>query len=248
MQLAARDTQGTLKFAGTVDCSPSRYFVPGPTGFPATAFQPGSVGDANYSPFVTTGDGIVINAPQVANLTGTLHLVHGIYDEKFLLYLRMEDSDPMVAAFEGGTWAKNLDLAPGLGNRFFSDGSPRQVIIPIVNGITGIDNPDTRQGLNSGFRGEGDPLNILGAVPIFDDPSYSSLWDVTPAVWTDASVKAGFVKRVLVDSDVADLVAAGRMTSYSTDPALPVNTDVGLRALGVLANCPVVLRLWNPVP
>jgi hypothetical protein len=56
------------------------------------------------------------------------------------------------------------------------------------------------------------------------------------------------VKRTLVDSNVADLVAAGRMTSFATDPALPVNTDVGLRALGVLANCPVVLRLWNPVP
>jgi hypothetical protein len=85
-------------------------------------------------------------------------------------------------------------------------------------------------------------------VPIFDDPSYSPMWDVTPAVWTDASVKAGFVKRTLVDSNVADLVAAGRMTSFATDPALPVNTDVGLRALGVLANYPVVLRLWNPVP
>jgi hypothetical protein len=67
VQMATRDTQGTLKFAGTVDFSPLRYFVPGPTGFPATAFQPGSVGDANYSPYVTTGDGVVINAPQVGH-------------------------------------------------------------------------------------------------------------------------------------------------------------------------------------
>lgn len=263
VQLATRDTQGLLHFSGTVDFSPIRYYVPGPKGFPATSWQPGSVGDANYSPYVTTGDGIVINAPQVANTTGikdfvyaidftkmtvTLQLVHGIYDSRFLMYLRMESSDPQVAAFEGGTWAPNMELAPGLGNRFYKDGSARQVILPVVNGITGVDHPDTRQGLESGFRGDGDPLNILGAVPIFDDPEYSPLWDLTPVVWTDAAVKGGLVQRMKVDTDVADQVARGNMVSLSTDPSLPVNADVGVRALGGLSNCPVMLRLWSPLP
>lgn len=262
-QLATRDTQGMLHFSGTVDFSPIRYYVPGPNGFPATSFQPGSVGDANYSPFVTTGDGIVFNAPQVANGTGikdfvysvdytkmtvTLQLVHGVYDGKFLMYLRMESSDPMVAAFEGGAFAPNMEMAPGLGDRFYNDGSSRQVILPVVNGIWGIDHPDTRQGLNSGFRGDGDPFNILGAVPIFDDPEYSPLWDLTPVVWTDAAVKSGMVKRVNSDTDAAALVAAGNMVSLSTDPSLPVNTDVNVRALGGLSNCPVILRLWSPLP
>ena len=263
VQLASRDTQGLLHFTGTVDFSPIRYFVPGPTGFPGTAFQAGSVGDADYSPYVTTGDGVVINAPQVANATGikdfisaidytkmtvTLQLVHGVYDEKFLLYLRMESSDGLVAAFEGGTWAPNMNLAPGLGNRFFNEGSARQVIIPVVNGITGIDHQDQRQGLNSAFNGEGDPFNILGAVPIFDDPAYSPLWDLSPVVWTDASVKAGLVTRVKVDTDAADLVAQGKMVSFVNDLSLPVNKDVGIRAAGIVSNCPVVLRLWTPLP
>jgi hypothetical protein len=263
VQLATQDSQGYYHFSGTIDFSPIRYYVPGPKGFPATSFQPGSVGDPNYSPFVTTGNGIVINAPQVANSTGikdfvsaidytnmtvTLQLVHGLYDSKFMAYLRMDSSDPMIAAFEGGTWSPNTELAPGLGNRFYADGSARQVILPVVNGVSGIDHPNDRQGLESGFMGDGDPFNVLGATPIFDDPEYSPLWDVSPVVWTDASVQMGINKRMKVDTDIAAQVAAGNMASFSTDPSLPINTDVGVRALGILSNCPVVARLWSPLP
>jgi len=69
--------QQIVKFAGTVDFSPKLVVVPGaaPNYFPPSQFAPGSVGDANYSPLITTGNGIVLDAPQVANLSGVLDTV-----------------------------------------------------------------------------------------------------------------------------------------------------------------------------
>ncbi len=59
-----------LDFDGTVDFSPERIVVPGPEGFPPAQFQAGAVGDADYSPLVTLGDGMVLNASHIANATG----------------------------------------------------------------------------------------------------------------------------------------------------------------------------------
>jgi len=62
---------GTLMFdKGTVDFSPVRNIVPGPSGaeFPPASAVPGAVGDADYSPFVqvTNAAGVIYNAPIVA--------------------------------------------------------------------------------------------------------------------------------------------------------------------------------------
>jgi len=62
---------GTLVFdKGTVDFSPVRNIVPGPSGaeFPPVSAQPGAVGDADYSPFVqvVNAGGVIYNAPIVA--------------------------------------------------------------------------------------------------------------------------------------------------------------------------------------
>ena len=71
------DQNGDLIFdAGTVDFSPVRSVTPGPVGmeFPPTAYQPGAVGDANYSPYVQVlnAGGVIYNAPIVQDglLTG----------------------------------------------------------------------------------------------------------------------------------------------------------------------------------
>ena len=65
------DNQGDLVFdAGTVDFSPVRKIVPGPSGaeFPPKSAQPGAVGDANYSPFlrIVNAANVIYNAPIVA--------------------------------------------------------------------------------------------------------------------------------------------------------------------------------------
>src|SRR5260370_39945861 len=65
------DQNGDLVFdKGTVDFSPVRLITPGPAGqeFPPAAFQPGAVGDKDYSPFVqiVNAGGVIYNAPIVA--------------------------------------------------------------------------------------------------------------------------------------------------------------------------------------
>jgi hypothetical protein len=68
---ATLTADGTLVFdKGTVDFSPVRNIVPGPSGaeFPPASAVPGAVGDADYSPFVqvTNAGGVIYNAPIVA--------------------------------------------------------------------------------------------------------------------------------------------------------------------------------------
>jgi hypothetical protein len=65
------DTNGNIVFdKGTVNFAPKRDIVPGPAGaeFPPKSFAPGSVGDANYSPFVriVNAANVIYNAPMVA--------------------------------------------------------------------------------------------------------------------------------------------------------------------------------------
>lgn len=254
------DPVGMIKFAGTADFSPVRLFVPNsPDGWPPVQAAPGSVGDNNYTPFITyknaAGKYVVLNASQVANSTGikdfipqvdfanntvTFDLVMGIYDFNFLMYLRMDASDPTVTAFEGGIYAPNPAGAPGGGMRFLAQGSARQTILPVVNGPRGVDKILDRQGLQSGALGEGDPLNILGAKP--GDDEYSPIWDITPVVWTDAAIAAGKRQRLHQDDEVRNFVAAGYLTSVPGAPG-PFNSDIGIQSLGVVSNCPVMIRI-----
>src|SRR5262249_52909938 len=65
------DASGQLVFdSGTVDFSPARRLVAGPTNqpFPPSDFAPGSVGDKDYSPLVkiVNGGGIIYNAPMIS--------------------------------------------------------------------------------------------------------------------------------------------------------------------------------------
>ena len=67
VQRVTRGADGTIVFPATVDFAPERVIVPGPTGFPPTAFQPGAVGEPGYSPLIQMPDGTIINAPHIAN-------------------------------------------------------------------------------------------------------------------------------------------------------------------------------------
>lgn len=239
---------GVLRFAGTVDFSPERKVVPGAEGFPPATAEPGAVGDARYSPLVTTGGGVVIDAPQVKNATGqsdsvvsidtkarrvTLRLLRGFFNGTSILYVRTDASAGLVAALEGSTLAPNLNAAPGLGSNASSSG--RSAIIPVINGVRGKGKPG-RQGLQSAVLGEGDPLNTTQSFPGAKD--YTPVWDLHPAVWTDDAIASG--KRHLLRSaaDVANEVRAGRITSAGKERS---NTSLGgLRAIGFISNCSTV--------
>lgn len=259
-----------LRFPGNVDFSPVRKLVPGRDLFPLDpATTPGSVGDANYSPLVTTDGRIVYNASHVANKTGLhdkvlsidtvgmtvkLQLVKGFYEGFPILYSSTETSDHDLAALETGTFAPNLNTAPFAGDdKGFR--SAREAIIPVVNGPMGKTNP-ARQGLRSAVLGEGDPLNIFqeqagcedadNPAAFCDAAAYSPLWDVHPVMWTQAAFDRGIPDRLTTDKrevraplNVIDLVADGYLVSFT--PGGPRNASLaGLAAANIIVNCPIV--------
>lgn len=248
----ARVVHGVIDFPGTVDFSPTRVVVPGPDGFPPTRFAPGAVGDAKYSPLVTTDGRTVLNATQVANSSGrhdaittidysgrrvTMDTFNGFVDGKQVQYLHQEASVRLIAAIEGSTYAPNVQFAPGFHNNE-APNSAREEIVPIVNGPRGKDNPQ-RQGLQSALLGQGDPLNIPTALP--KDKGYSPIWDIHPALWTDQAIRAGLRHRLTSEDQVADEFREGDLVSAGTGPP---NRDLGgLRSLPGISMCPIVLRL-----
>jgi hypothetical protein len=234
-------TGGTVVFPGTVNFAPKRVVVPSATGFPPKAFAPGAIGDRLYSPLVTTGDGVVLDAPQVKNATGksdtvvgidtarrqvTLKLLRGFFNGTSVLYLRTDGSGTLVTALEASTYAPNLNKAPDTAN---------SGIIPVINGPLGKSNPK-RQGLESALLGQGDPLNITQTLPGSAD--YSPVWDLHPVVWTAAAIKAGKQTQLTSTAEVARDFQAGLLTSAGKGPADP--TLGGVRALGMISICSTV--------
>src|SRR6267143_2232889 len=131
---------GTFLFeSGLVDFSPNRQVQAGSQEkpFPPSIANPGSVGDADYSPLVRA-NGIVYDAPVIAaavddsqinfpngdpdyglvhdqvisidpaNRTVTLSLINGYSFGKPVFYISTESSDPTVSAIEGNTFASRL--------------------------------------------------------------------------------------------------------------------------------------------
>lgn len=248
----ARGDVRHLTFDDTVDFSPTRVVVPGPTGFPPKQAVPGARGIGAYSPLVTPDGHTVFNATHVANASGqhdavvaidygrrrvTLDTFNGFYDGKPIQYLHQEGSIELIAAIEGSTFAPNLNAAPRVADQS-RDTSARAAIFPIVNGPLGVNNPE-RQGLQSALLGQGDPLNITSEEP--DSNDYSPVWDIHPAVWTPAAIRAGERERLTSDEQITSGIKHGELTSGGAGPR---NEDFGgIRALPAISNCPIVLEL-----
>jgi hypothetical protein len=231
--------EGIVQFAGTVDFSGTRLVVPGPNPFPLDpSSHAGPVGDPNYSPLFTVFNGIVYNSSQVANGTGrhgkvisideaqrqvTLRLTAGFYEHRNVLYVSLDASVTQIAALENVTYAPNLNAAPLEGNDVPSV-SACEPIIPVVNGATGVTNPD-RQGLMSTVLGEGDPLNMIREEPECSDPNvpancsaleYSPLWDVHLVSWTQAAINAG-LRHLLTSHEGVETFRSGMIVSSTPD-------------------------------
>jgi hypothetical protein len=245
-----RRMHGRLRFRGTVDFTPEHTLTPGPTVFPPATANPGSVADPSYTPLVTTGDGVVLNAEQIANSSGlhdkvvaidraarrvTLQLTQGWARGDRVLYLSTDSSDEVAATLEASTYAPRLAASPGVASDDPAS-SARTGLVAVVNGVADRRSVD-RQGLVSAILGQGDPLNILQWGPTAGQ--YSPLWDVHPAVWTDAAVRTGDRALLTGFSEVANAVGRGDVVSAAQGPA---NTHIGgLRAAGLVVNCPIVV-------
>lgn len=234
---------GIIDFPATVDFSPERVLEPGPTGFPPDKASPPAVGEAGYSPFIELPNGIVLNAPQIANDSGaadkvlsldtqgmkmTYRETTGFFKKTVVHYVSFDSSSPIAATIEDVTYAPALNAAPTQDSEDPKT-SAREKLIAFVNGQTGASN-DQRQGLNSTLLDGLDPLNILNAIPS-NTVAYSPLWDIHLAAWTQTAINNQQNQRQEDFSTILSLVQQGLVTG-------PKGAAFG--ASGFVVNCPVM--------
>ena len=245
---------------GKVDFNPHRVLVAGkPEAYPPAKAAPGSVGDKDYSPFVSVA-GAVYNAPIVAfnvsaseidfpkgnvdyakvhdevvaidpvHMTVTLQLINGFSFGRPVWYISMDTSDPTVAAIEGNTYAPFLGKLPTGGDDSFS--SPIERIFIATNGAQGCEDPK-RQGLNAAITDTFRPNNTLGGIPTLA-LDYSPAWDANVYEWTAKAIQKGYRQQLREEFQILTYAHDGLITG-------PKGKRFG--SIGVVINCPIVERL-----
>ena len=264
---AVLDENGDLVFdAGTVDFSPVRSVTPGPAGaeFPPTAYQPGEVGDANYSPYVQVmnAGGVIYNAPMVAfNVNaGDINFPNGNVD-----YSKVHDQ---VLAIDPVNMTVTLNLING-----FSFGRPVWYIsmdasIPLAAAIEHNTYAPLMTGLHLGdddsfnspierifiatngaeTGGCNNPLRQGLSADLADGHrpnntlggiptlalDYSPAWDANLYEWTQAAITGGYRGQLREEFQILTFVQYGLLTG-------PGGAAFG--SAGFSINCPIVLRL-----
>ncbi len=260
--------KGMIKFKGDVDFTPVRSLTPGPfpNTFPPATAQPGSVGDAEYSPVIVLPSGSVMSASIVANSTGNHdHLVSIDYakgtvvfelldgfegGEQYYFHLVTESSDMGAATIERGTYTPRLANLPMFGKSMPNDKSALLGFAPTANGETGANNPE-RQGLNSTILDGNafDPLNVFPLDPDNnkrENNNYSPMWDAHIYVWTDAAIAAGKRRRVKSIADLTSLFKDGSVKNAPPNKGDANPFIAGLMPTGAIINCPVIAQPKNP--
>lgn len=235
---------GVIQFLGSVDFSPERIVIPGPTGFPPAEAKPGAIGEPLYTPLIELPDGTVLNAPQIKNESGqhdrlvsidlkgrkaTFKITRGYFEGRTVYYTTFNASDPAIAAIEAGNYTPNLKATPDKGSN--TPNSALTGLAPIVNGPTGKNNPQ-RQGLSSALMGEGDPFNIVEEIPAGERALlYSPMWDVHASVWSAMAMPVSTGTAVKDFTRVAQLAVKNQITGPDGKPWGPI---------GVVVNCPII--------
>jgi hypothetical protein len=213
---------GTFLFqSGLVDFSPNRVVVPGPEDrpFPPKQAQPGSVGDANYSPLVSA-NGIIYDAPIIAaaledasinfpdgnpnyalvhdqviaidpvHRTVTLNLINGFSFGKPVLYISTDSSDPTVSAIEGNTFAPRMHrLEVGIDD--IARSAVERIFIAVNGPSEGACANPQRQGIFAALTDGHRPNNTFGGIPT-TATDYSPVWDANIYEWTQDAIDKGF--------------------------------------------------------
>ncbi|WP_051378654.1 hypothetical protein [Derxia gummosa] len=251
--------------SGRVDFSPVHAVTPGaePHPFPPSAFQPGSVGDADYSPLAMIG-GHVYNAPIVAfgtpaatldafcNGNADYHLVHdkvvsicprdrvvtlalttGFSFGRPVLYLSTEASHALPAAMEGAT------LAPGLVDiKVGNDDTAFSAVERLFAVVNGASN-DVAGEVHPQRQGFDSALRGDGGPlnVLGGIPTvatdYSPLWDLNVGEWTASAVSHDYRARLTGEFEFLGNVQRGFLTGPGGGP---------FGSTGFIVNCPIVSR------
>lgn len=263
---ARLDSGLTLVFeAGKVDFKPARKVVPGdaPNFFPPKSAEPGSVGDAQYSPLVRieNAGAHIYNAPVLAFdvPAAALNAFCKGKPDHAVVHDRVVSICPetgkvtlqLAAGYSAGrpvlytsTDANNpvpaaleaSTYAPALGE--LKVGPDLSVFSPLERIYAFVNGPTgatnaMRQGLNSALSDGRAPLNVMGSIPTVST-RYSPLWDINAAVWTEKALSAGARSRQTDELVILGLAKSGYLTTPDGKP---------LGSTGFIVNCPVVYRL-----
>jgi hypothetical protein len=252
--------------AGTVDFSPVRSITPGPAGheFPPVAFQPGAVGDSNYSPLVqvVNAAGVIYNAPIVAfNVRADqINFPNGNVD-----YTMVHDQvlaiDPvnmtvtlnLITGFSFGrpVWYISMDasipLAAAIEHNTFA---PLMVNLPLGRDDS-FSSPIERIFLAANGPEEGgcaNPLRQGLSADLADGHrpnnvlggiptialDYSPTWDAQIYEWTPAAIASGYRGQLREEFQILTFVQDGLLTAPGGAPFTTSNFSI---------NCPIVIRL-----
>ena len=166
----------------------------------------------------------------VSNYPVTLNLINGFSFGRPVWYISLDSSDPTVAAIEHATYAPLMKNLP-LGHDDSFD-SPIERIFIAINGATNCANPQ-RQGLDAAIADGFRPNNVVGGIPNIA-LDYSPAWDINAFMWTPAAVAAGFVQQVREEFQILTYVQDGLLTGIG---------GAKFGSIGIVNNCPIVIRL-----
>ncbi|GAC1674931.1 MAG: hypothetical protein NVS9B2_24720 [Steroidobacteraceae bacterium] len=261
------DADGNIVFdKGTVNFAPKRSIVPGPAGaeFPPKSFAPGSVGDADYSPFVriVNAANVIYNAPMVAFDVDAsqIHFPNGNVD-----YSKVHDQvvaiDPinmtvtlnLINGFSFGrpVWYLSLDTSIPLGAAIEHNtyaplmgklllGHDDSFASPVERIFISTNGPQTGACSNPLRQGlsadlaDGFRPNNVLGGIPTIALDYSPAWDAQLYEWTDAAIDRGFRGQLREEFQILTFAQDGLITGPGGAP---------FRSSGFSINCPIVQRL-----
>lgn len=263
---ATLEKDATLTFdRGTVDFKPVHKVEAGavPNPFPPKTAQPGSIGDADYSPLVriTNSGGQIYNAPIVAFDVGADQLnafcdgnpdyamVHDhvvkICPKTMTVTMKLTTgfsfARPVLylsteANDQVVAALEDATLAPGM--KDLKVGLDDGAFSPVERIFIATNGPTgkenpQRQGLDSAVADQESPLNVFGGIPTVAT-DYSPLWDANVYQWTQAAIDKGYRARNLQEFEILGLAQEGWITG-------PDGTKFG--STGMIIDCAVAMRL-----
>jgi hypothetical protein len=261
------DSDGNIVFnKGTVNFAPKRNIVPGPAGaeFPPKSFAPGSIGDANYSPYVriVNAADVIYNAPMVAFDVDAnqINFPNGNVD-----YSKVHDQvvaiDPinmtvtlnLINGFSFGrpVWYLSMDasipLAAAIEHNTYAPlmgklllGHDDSFASPIERIFIATNGPETgacNNPLRQGLSADladGHRPNNVLGGIPTLALDYSPAWDAQLYAWTEDAINQGFRGQVREEFQILTFVQDGLITGPGGGP---------FQSAGFSINCPIVQRL-----
>ena len=261
------DQNADLVFnAGTVDFSATRSVTPGPAGseFPPIDYQPGAIGDPNYSPYIQIANAgnVIYNAPIVAyNVNASdINFPNGnvdyskVHDEVVAIDpVNMTVTIQLINGFSFGrpVWYMSMDasipLAAAIEHNTYAplmaalhlgdDDSFSSPIERIFIATNGAEDGQCNNPLRQGLSADladGHRPNNTLGGIPTLALDYSPAWDANLYEWTPAAIASGYRGQLREEFNILTFVSDGLLTG-------PGGAAFG--SAGFSINCPIVIRL-----